>query len=232
MHSLFKKIVISLALLVFLPISAIAYDYDPNLGIVYINVENQFGEEISGTWYLHRSNLSGPIVRNGMKSYDFQTDEGYYYFEVRKVDQYEVFEVTTDITQFLNKADSITFNVTYYPDQEYMDAFLAGEIVEDPEPVEEEPEPAPEPEPIEEPEEEPEEEDLSGPITVTVISPTTPPVVSPVVPDFTTPPASPVEEDSEMDFGAILVLATTGPTALLLLLPSVAAGLYVATRRS
>ena len=71
MHSFFKKIVISLVSLAFVPIFALAYDIDPNQGIVNINVQNHLGEDISGSWYVHRYNLSGPIVRSGTKSYDF-----------------------------------------------------------------------------------------------------------------------------------------------------------------
>ena len=213
-----------------IPFTALAAESEPTTGTVVINVTDEYGDDVSGNWLLH---FGTRTIRNGMRSYSFETDPHSYTLEARAANNYPYRVITTENPQMLEAGETITFDVMYFKTEEDMiaaearDYAILGktekEVAAEEVVVEEE-----------------EEEEAPAPAVTTPTKPSLPVVYAPTfetapqpyVPEFTEAPAgneeAPVEESNIM---AVPALAATGPGLLALLAASAMGGIIAGKKK-
>lgn len=224
-----RKLLVVAIMVLFMPLASFAAiaepELDPNLSNVIINIEDQFGEPISGNWYLYRGSTRGGVVRNGLSGETFQVSPGNYLLEVRMPTgpiSYESYKLLSEKIQEVKAGETIIYNIEYTKNvipihEEKVEKKAIIEDVEDVEEVVTSPIDT-----IIEDFDTDTETDMDSDIdaneTVMVYAPT-----------FETSPE--VYSATESSDESLFELAVTGPGLLFLLFPSALAGLAVTRRR-
>lgn len=129
-----KKQFLALMVLVsLLPATALFAAESADTATVKINVVDGKGDPIPGVWFLHQFSTQGPVVRNGLRGETFSVPAPMTYsLEVNRVlgiERYEAYQILSANPQVANAGDVLTFNVQYFRTAVEMEA-NANRVVE------------------------------------------------------------------------------------------------------
>jgi len=204
---------------------------------VNVNMQDQTGHTVIGSWFLHKGGENGFQIRNGSSSESFEMEYGKYFLSLNPTSSMKAYYlVGEEPLRDIAPGDSTTYNVIYFKDLSEKTAYLAAPPAS---PLDPDVDVTPTPPTADETadssvtaEEEAaalsaaELNALSGPL---VPETSAPGIMTPNVPTFEMPPAT--GGGAVMTLSNVPHLVATGPEMLALLLPSMMGSFFITRRK-